>query len=334
MSAGFRRPDRLSRPSLQSSWPGAASSALRPRPAPTASPTTPPDPATVYATIEEQVRAIRGLEEKVPVEPKILDEAALTDYVKEQFRKDNPEELVKANERMLKVLGLLPADASLEDLYIEPSGRPGRGPLQPRGTRRSTSYRGQAASARPRRRRSPTSTPTPSRTRTSAWQASNSTRPGKGDRAIARLALVEGDATPAHDALADRQPDPGGAHPAVGRVARSRGHRGPSRRCRPSSANRCCSPYTGGLTFTQRLQSQRWLGRGRRRIRQATRLHRADPASREVRQRRGTDGRRPPRRPRRPDGRRLVRRPRGHLGGVSAEALAGERCRRSRHGSS
>jgi hypothetical protein len=87
-------------------------------PAPTASPTTPPDPATVYAAIEEQVRAIRGLEEKVSVQPKVLDEAALTDYVKEQFRKDNPAQLVEANERLLKVLGLFPADASLEDLYI------------------------------------------------------------------------------------------------------------------------------------------------------------------------------------------------------------------------
>src|SRR5260221_9767686 len=44
---------------------------------PSPSPTTHPDPATVYAAIEPEVVAIRGLQPKATVEPKLLDDAGL-----------------------------------------------------------------------------------------------------------------------------------------------------------------------------------------------------------------------------------------------------------------
>ena len=161
---------------------------------PTASPTIPPDPATVYAAIEVQVRAIRGLEEKAPVQPKVLDEAALSAYVKEQFRKDNPEALVKANERMLKVLGLLPADASLEDLYISLLSGVVGGLYNPRDKTLYVVSRSGGLG--------PSEKTTFAHEYTHALQDQNFglaglelDAPGKGDQGMARLALVEGDAT-------------------------------------------------------------------------------------------------------------------------------------------
>ena len=94
--------------------------------APTASPTEAPSgpPASVdlpalYATIEEQVLAIRGLDPKTPVDPTVLDDAGIKALILETFREDNPTDYTEANERLLKALGLLEPDASLEDLYIE-----------------------------------------------------------------------------------------------------------------------------------------------------------------------------------------------------------------------
>src|SRR5580765_5016303 len=86
---------------------------------PSAPPTTPPDPATVYAAIEPQVVAIRGLQPKASVEPKLLDDAGLKKLVTTSFSKDNPPEIIAANGRLLKMLGLLDPAASLGDLYIE-----------------------------------------------------------------------------------------------------------------------------------------------------------------------------------------------------------------------
>jgi len=163
-------------------------------PGATASPTTPPDPATVYATIEEQVRAIRGLEEKVPVQPKILDEAALTDYVMEQFRKDNPEQLVEANERLLKTLGLFPSDASLEDLYIGLLSSQVAGLYNPKDKTLYVVSRSGGLG--------PAEKTTFAHEYTHALQDQNFDlaklnldATGDGDGAIARLSLVEGDAT-------------------------------------------------------------------------------------------------------------------------------------------
>jgi len=83
-----------------------------------AGPTPVIDPATVYQTIEDQVVEIRGLKPKAAVTPTILDDAGIKKYVADSFKRDNPPDVVAANERLLKAFGLLPADASLTDLYI------------------------------------------------------------------------------------------------------------------------------------------------------------------------------------------------------------------------
>src|SRR5919112_87579 len=62
----------------------------------------------VYAAIEDQVVAIRGLTPKAPVDPQVLDDAGIKKFVSDSFSKDNPAEVVAANERLLKAFDLLP----------------------------------------------------------------------------------------------------------------------------------------------------------------------------------------------------------------------------------
>jgi len=100
-------------------------------PAATASPSASPSPAgssgstadaAVYRAIEDQVAAIRGLQPKARLEPTVLDEPALRARIEKAFDEENPAEVIRESEIFLKALGLLPADASLRDLYLELMG--------------------------------------------------------------------------------------------------------------------------------------------------------------------------------------------------------------------
>ena len=107
-------------------------------PAPSASPSAPASPspsssapvaspsasgsggdAAVYAAINEQVRAIRGLQEKTPVEPTIVSPDEMTQVLKDSFSEDYPPDQVAADEQLYHGLGLLPKDDKLADLYID-----------------------------------------------------------------------------------------------------------------------------------------------------------------------------------------------------------------------
>ena len=220
---------------------------------PTASPTTPPDPAIVYATIEEQVRTIRGLEELVAVEPRILDAAALTDYVKEQFRKDNPADLVEANERLLKVLGLFPADASLADLYIGLLSSQVAGLYNPKDKALYVVSRSGALG--------PAEKTTFAHEYTHALQDQNFgldklnlDATGDGDGAIARLSLVEGDATLL---MSLWQIDNLTQAEIIRLLAESLNPAltGPLEAMPAVLRESLLFPYTSGLTFTQRLHA-------------------------------------------------------------------------------
>ena len=105
-----------------------------PTPAPTATPAAPPSetpsptPASsagpdaadaVYDTIEEQVIAMRGLAPEGTVERQTIDEGELEALVRQMSAEETPPEFIAAQERLYMALGLLPADASLEDLTIE-----------------------------------------------------------------------------------------------------------------------------------------------------------------------------------------------------------------------
>lgn len=91
----------------------AASATTVPSDAPTGpSATTSPADAATYARIEQEVEQLRGLTAKHPVDPRLMDEAALGAYVDRSLAAI-PADRIDASDALLKALGLLPADASL-----------------------------------------------------------------------------------------------------------------------------------------------------------------------------------------------------------------------------
>lgn len=161
---------------------------------PSPSPTTPPDPASIYAAIEPQVVEIRGLTPKATVQPQLLDGAGLKKLVTDSFSKDNPPEIIAANGRLLKMLGLLDPAASLGDLYIELLGSQVAGLYNPDDKHLYVVSRSGAIG--------PTEKVTFSHEYTHALQDQNFNlkglaldQIGQGDQSLARLSLVEGDAT-------------------------------------------------------------------------------------------------------------------------------------------
>lgn len=94
-----------------SAGPTASSTAAAPSPT--------PDAAAIYAAIESQVEQLRDLQATAPVQPILLDEAALQKNIAAGFAKDNPAAIVAANQRLLELMGLLPPGSSLTDLYLK-----------------------------------------------------------------------------------------------------------------------------------------------------------------------------------------------------------------------
>jgi hypothetical protein len=73
----------------------------------------------LFASIESAVQQIRELTRKSDVARKILSPDQLSAVVTDAFDKSNPAAIVAANEELDKMLGLLPADASLKDLDVQ-----------------------------------------------------------------------------------------------------------------------------------------------------------------------------------------------------------------------
>ena len=133
------QPPATTGPQATASQPTAPASAA-PTAAPTDAPTEPPlaaicddtvvggpaatsdanDPAAAtYEEIEAQVEELRGLATTTPVARGVFDTPSLCAYLRDSFRKDNPEALITGTETLYKELGLMPQDASLEQLYLE-----------------------------------------------------------------------------------------------------------------------------------------------------------------------------------------------------------------------
>lgn len=89
---------------------------------PAATPSASTYDATVYRTIAAQMVAIRGLDAPDRVEPSVIDRATLEANLRASFDKDNPPERMARAQRIYRALGLLDADASLRDLYLELQG--------------------------------------------------------------------------------------------------------------------------------------------------------------------------------------------------------------------
>jgi hypothetical protein len=97
-----------------------------PSPSPSAEPSASVGPSAdadaTYRAIAAQVVAIRGLDAPDRVEPAIIDRPTLEKNLAAEFDKDNPQAEIAKGEAIEKILGLLPADASLRDLYVKLQG--------------------------------------------------------------------------------------------------------------------------------------------------------------------------------------------------------------------
>ncbi|HET9613707.1 MAG TPA: hypothetical protein VFP22_02750 [Candidatus Limnocylindrales bacterium] len=144
--------------------------------------------------IETQVVEIRGLQPKEPVNPTILDDAGIKKLTAADFDRDNPPAVIAADERMYKALGMLPAHASLHDLYLQLLGSQVAGLYNPADKHLYVVARSGGIG--------PAEKVTFAHEFTHALQDQNFDlgslkldEIGHGDQSLARLALVEGDAT-------------------------------------------------------------------------------------------------------------------------------------------
>jgi len=163
---------------------------------PTASPEpsgTPVNPIAVYRQIEGEVVAIRGLEVTTALEPTILDRATLVANLTALFDEENRPEDIAAGERLLIALGLLAPGTSLRDAYLDLQGGQVIGYYSPDEDALFVVSRSGAIG--------PTERATYAHEFTHALQdqhfdlASLGTDDtSNGDRALAALSLVEGDA--------------------------------------------------------------------------------------------------------------------------------------------
>jgi len=173
----------------QTTTPGASAS-----PVPSATPAPSGDTAGLFRAIEDQVVAERGLEAKQRLVPTILSQAEATSRLVAEYRKKNPPEKVAEAEDTLKALGLLAADASLDSLTAGMLGSQVAAFYDTEANELFVISRSGAIG--------PSEKAYFSHEFTHALQDQHfdvegigASASGQGDRALARLSLVEGDAT-------------------------------------------------------------------------------------------------------------------------------------------
>ncbi len=126
-------PPATDAPSPTGTLPGA-SPTLVPSPSPTAAAITCDEPtgadpsptaddsdpnAALYAEIEAQVSALRGITATTPVARGVFDVPGLCAYLRKSLREDNPAELIAATDTLYHELQLLPAGTTLEKVYLD-----------------------------------------------------------------------------------------------------------------------------------------------------------------------------------------------------------------------
>jgi hypothetical protein len=150
--------------------------------------------ARQIAEVEAQVPPIRGLQPTAEVPKHFLDEAGLKAALRESFDEDNPAATVRAFEGLYKHLGLLPADSDLRGLILDLQGSSVAGFYDPDTDAMTIVQRGAAFG--------PLEKVTLAHEYTHALQDQHFRLDSlgldvvtEGDRALGRLALIEGDAT-------------------------------------------------------------------------------------------------------------------------------------------
>ncbi len=101
--------------------PTATSTAGTAAPTASASPTPAAsvDNAAVYASVESDVEALRGLRPTTAVDPKVVDPAGMAKVIDDAVDRSTSDAEWAANDRVLKALGFLAPDHSLRSLYLQ-----------------------------------------------------------------------------------------------------------------------------------------------------------------------------------------------------------------------
>src|SRR5436309_6211573 len=168
-------------------------------PTPTSAPTTvlptgtPRPAAEVYAEIRAAVEAIRGLKPTADVDPVTIDETQLRKNLEAEFDKENAADDLEFSEETLIELGLLPAGSSLRNLTLDLQAGQVAGYYSPDQNQLFVVSRSG--------RLGPVEEVTYAHEFTHQLQDQNFDlgklgldAPNESDRALAQLALVEGDA--------------------------------------------------------------------------------------------------------------------------------------------
>ncbi len=162
-----------------------------PAPAPTPAPSV--DASTLYREIEDQVIALRGLPAKQRIEPTILSEAEARARIAADYRATYPPETIATSEATLKALGLLPADASLDSLYIDLMSSQAVAFYEPKAKQIFVISRSGSSAAAEKVYFSHEYTHA-LQDQNFGPQGTDTNVPGQADRSLARLSLLEGDA--------------------------------------------------------------------------------------------------------------------------------------------
>jgi len=151
------------------------------------------DPAVVYGAIRAQVETIRGLQPTNDIAPVLIDEAKLKANLQADFDKQNPAAAIEIGERTLIALGFLPRGSSLRALVLALQAGQVAGYYSPTEEQLFVVSRSGAIG--------PTQRSTYAHEFTHELQDQHFDlkslglqAPDQGDRSLARLAMVEGDA--------------------------------------------------------------------------------------------------------------------------------------------
>lgn len=151
------------------------------------------DPLAIYAQIATQVEQIRGLQPRAAITPVLIDEATLRANLTADFDHDNPPSQLAASEAVLTILGLLAPGTNLRTAYLDLESGQVIGYYSPDHDQLYLVSRSGGVG--------PTQEVTYAHEFTHQLQDQafdlkklGLDAPDQGDRSLARLALVEGDA--------------------------------------------------------------------------------------------------------------------------------------------
>ena len=170
-----------------------------PIPTPTVPPTarpsgTPVDPTAALAQIAREVEGIRGLRSEQTIQPTIIDEEHLRAILRKLNAEENPPERIAAQERLYRALGILTGETSLAALTEDLLGEQVAGFYVPE---RDALYVVSRSGALAAAEKVTFAHEFDHALQDQAFDLEPLTADAEteGDRALARLALIEGDAT-------------------------------------------------------------------------------------------------------------------------------------------